>query len=357
MGIVVLAINPRNIISEVNDNKREADALTIYQALEQYVIKNNTYPDSIKNMPNNSSAYICKTTATSCNSNTNTQINLSSILVPTYMSKIPEYSTDTNNSGFYVVRDSNGKIGIGGVKQINNITFVKGLESQSFATIPIPPIVSNGLVLHLDAGNASSYPGTGTTWFDLSGNNNNGTLVNGVRFDNGNGGSLSFDGVDDYVSFAYNPSLTTQVTVEIWMILRSTSPNGTAWIAGRELSYRILYSSNGFVWVCATQNNPWYTAGTAISAGSINPYTQIYQVVGTYNGANNGLYVNGALKTTGTTISGDILTAGNYDLIRSGAGNVAYGKGDIYLHRIYNRALTPQEIQQNFNATRGRFGL
>jgi prepilin-type N-terminal cleavage/methylation domain-containing protein len=128
-SLLVLAINPRNIISEVNDNKRETDALTIYQALEQYAIKNNTYPDSIKNMPNNSSAHICKTTATSCAS---PKINLSSILVPTYMSKIPEYSTDTNNSGFYVVRDSNGKIGIGGVKQVNNITFVKGLDIQNF---------------------------------------------------------------------------------------------------------------------------------------------------------------------------------------------------------------------------------
>lgn len=129
-SILVTTVRPRNIIFISEDNRKEADALTIYQALEQYALKNNTYPESIKNMPNNSSLYICKTSALNCiNSN---QINLSSILVPTYLSKIPEYSKDTNNSGFYVVKDSNGKIGIGGVRRLDDTTFVKGLESQSF---------------------------------------------------------------------------------------------------------------------------------------------------------------------------------------------------------------------------------
>ena len=129
LGIVIISVNPNNILSEIRDNQREADALTIYQALEQYALKNNAYPEAIKNMSNNSSAHICKTSATTCNS---PKINLSSILIPNYLSKIPEYSTDANNSGFYIVKDSNGKIGIGGVKQADNTTFVKGLENQSF---------------------------------------------------------------------------------------------------------------------------------------------------------------------------------------------------------------------------------
>ena len=62
------------------------------------------------------------------------------------------------------------------------------------------PIVTDGLVLCLDAANPKSYPGSGTTWTDLSGNGNNGTLVNGVGYNSDNGGSLSFDGVNDYVS-------------------------------------------------------------------------------------------------------------------------------------------------------------
>lgn len=129
-AILVTRVNPRNIIYITEDNQREADALTIYQALEQYAIKNNAYPESIKNMPNDSSLYICKTSSSNCN-NYN-QINLSTILVPTYFSKIPEYSNDTNNSGFYVIKDINGKIGIGGVKRLDETTFVKGLEKQNF---------------------------------------------------------------------------------------------------------------------------------------------------------------------------------------------------------------------------------
>jgi hypothetical protein len=67
-----------------------------------------------------------------------------------------------------------------------------------------PSIVTDGLVLCLDAGNPKSYPGSGTTWTDLSGNGNNGTLVNGVGYSGDNLGSLSFDGVNDY----YNRALT-----------------------------------------------------------------------------------------------------------------------------------------------------
>jgi|688.fasta_scaffold00955_46 prepilin-type N-terminal cleavage/methylation domain-containing protein len=128
-AIIVTRANPRNIISITKDNEREADALSIYQALEQYTITNNAYPESVKSMSKNSLANICKSTATSC---TSPNINLSNILVPVYLSKIPEYSTDSNNSGFYVIKDSNGKIGIGGVKQVNNTTFVKGLDDQIF---------------------------------------------------------------------------------------------------------------------------------------------------------------------------------------------------------------------------------
>ncbi|MGA1048976.1 MAG: type II secretion system protein, partial [Minisyncoccia bacterium] len=98
--IVVRGINPNRVLSEIQDNQRETDALTIYQAIEQYSLKNSTYPDAIKNMTINSTLYICKTSASDCTNGT--QINLSSILVPTYISKIPEYSDDADNSGFYI---------------------------------------------------------------------------------------------------------------------------------------------------------------------------------------------------------------------------------------------------------------
>ena len=68
--------------------------------------------------------------------------------------------------------------------------------------------------------------------------------------------------------------------------------------------------------------------------------------------------MNGELKSTGANISGNIVsTFSNYNLIRSDTGNVDNGKGNIYLHRLYNRALSAQEVLQNYNATKTRFGL
>ena len=79
-----------------------------------------------------------------------------------------------------------------------------------------PTIVTNGLVLALDAGDRNSYPGTGTTWRDLSGNNNNGTLTNGPTFNTGSLGSIVFDGVDDYVLInAF--SLLAPLTICSWV--------------------------------------------------------------------------------------------------------------------------------------------
>ena len=222
-----------------------------------------------------------------------------------------------------------------------------------------PEIVEDGLVLALDAGNAKSYPGSGTTWTDLSGQGNNGTLVNGAGYSGDNLGSLSFDGTNDHITLTTNPSLTNQITIEVWVKLEPTINNLTGWICGRESSYRILYTSTGFAWVCATDNNGWYTSGTAISASSLTPHTKTYQAVVTYDGSNNKIYVNGTLRITGSAISGNIRNVNPYYIMRDGSNdvNIDHGQGIIYSHRIYNRALTASEIQQNFNALRGRFGI
>ena len=186
-----------------------------------------------------------------------------------------------------------------------------------------------------------------------------GTLTNGVGYDNVNGGSLSFDGTNDYISFSSNPSLTNQITVEVWVKLEDPQgPNNAGLILGRESSYRMIYYSTSVDWICSTENNSWYSTGTVIAASSLSLYTQIYQIVGTYDGSNNRIYVNGTLRNTNTNaISGNIRTNGTYYLMRTIATNVDWGQGIIYSHKLYNRALTASEIKQNFNATRGRFGI
>ncbi len=86
-----------------------------------------------------------------------------------------------------------------------------------------PKIVTDGLVLALDAGNTKSYTSGSTTWFDKSGNANNGTLTNGPTFSSANGGSIVFDGVDDRVEFGSFGSLPTQGTIQFWMYSISIS--------------------------------------------------------------------------------------------------------------------------------------
>ena len=171
------------------------------------------------------------------------------------------------------------------------------------------------------------------------------------------GDYIEFDGTNDYVSFTSNPSLTNQITVDVLVNLTATTPNGNGWILGREGSYRLTYASSSFKWVCATVNNGWYTEGTPVGA-NLTTTNSIINVVGTYDGSNNRIYVNGILIiTAGSAISGNILTTGNYYLVRSDAENIDYGKLNMYSHKIYNRALSAQEIQQNFIATRSRFSI
>ena len=221
--------------------------------------------------------------------------------------------------------------------------------------------VSNGLILHLDAANRSSYPTSGTLWTDLSSTNNNATLVNGPSYSGIYNGGIFFDGINDHATFSSNPVVTNQITVEVWSQTSDTSSQ-EALIIGRESSYRIMYGKyGGITWVCATSNNGWYTAGTFISA-CCNQWSssKVIHTVGTYNGSNNRLYVDGVLQTTSTAISGNVLTNGTLYISRTivpQPGEPAWGKGTIHLVRIYNRALTDSEILLNYNGFRQRYLL
>jgi hypothetical protein len=220
-----------------------------------------------------------------------------------------------------------------------------------------PNIVKNGLVLWLDAANTKSYPGSGTIWRDLSGNNN-GNLNNGPTFTSANNGGIVFDGVDDFVSLS-NPTFTNQMTAEIFIRVDTSNIIGStvaSYVLGRESAYRMLATPTGFSWVCATTNNGWYTAGTAI--GIEMPINNIWNhFVGTYDGTKNSLYVNGSLAVTGSAISGNILASSNLQLMNSAAANVVDCKGTLAISRLYNLALSAQEVLQNYNATKARYGL
>ncbi len=225
-----------------------------------------------------------------------------------------------------------------------------------------PSISTNGLVLCLDAANPRSYPGSGTTWFDLSGNGNNGTLVNGVGYNNGNLGSLVFDGINDYGIFSTN-------------IFRSTLPNFTISIWYRKTNDGILFGNH---YHNSTWESVWFSTTLFIVNGANNNTTNRqqlsftptenssttwYNLVAINNSSSNFMkvFLNGleyaAKNTTVVPWNSTIPpTIGAQRNISTG-GILSPLTGNISNIQVYNKALMPDEIQQNFNALRGRYGL
>ena len=228
-----------------------------------------------------------------------------------------------------------------------------------------PNIVRDGLVLYLDAGSPNSYQGTGTTWKDISKvNQNNGTLVNGPTFNSGNGGSIVFDGVNDYVSIDSNFSLNTNIgfTINLWFKLTSYSSTfptlftlkTTSASSGLALllTTNSSYSPLTFGW-----NGISYKPSTTILTGIWNSVSITYNGGGISTISNFLFYINGTpanLLPSGTFAGiSQINTLGT---LNSGTDNFWFN-GNISQTLIYNRVLSAQEVLQNYNATKGRFGL
>jgi len=220
-----------------------------------------------------------------------------------------------------------------------------------------PNIVEDGLVLALDAANVKSYPGSGTNWTDLSGNGNNGTLTNGPTFDSANLGSISFDGVDDYIdmgdkfntltgTISFWIKLTNSISVPSSQNQRPWGKNGnfeSRWGGGNTTSNASLINDIGASNSTQTVQNEWLN-------------TVWYNIATTYDESTNTskIYVQGVLNATGTAGNVTGLT-GNFNIGRSSTGGYIDGKISNFL--IYDRVLLSTEVLQNYNATKGRFGL
>lgn len=218
-----------------------------------------------------------------------------------------------------------------------------------------PDISENGLVLYLDAGNRKSYSGSGTTWSDLSGNRNVGTLTNGPIFDSTNGGSIAFAN-NDYVSLPNNTALDTQTpTVEVWIKTNFTTQNGFWFEKGSvNTQYSLFQENTTIVWRQVTSGITRSQTTTTANYISTSNWAHI---VGTYSSGDRRTYINGVLVTSDTqTGTIDTNNAGMY-IGAYGTGTGYFYNGNIAMVRVYNRVLSPQEIQQNFNATRSRFGI
>ena len=224
-----------------------------------------------------------------------------------------------------------------------------------------PQIITNGLVLALDAGNTKSYVSGSTTWFDKSGYANNGTLTNGPTFSSANGGSIVFDGVDDYVSTNNNSSISgsNPYTFEIFLNVNPSEIGSgrRGWFIwqglGSQATNRLigLAVNNGYIEIAHWNNDTTYT-------NSIINFGNWQHIVTTYSGGTERIYINGVntdTKSIGTLsiVNGKITLAA----VPGDSSSVNTLNCQISLHKIYNRALSASEVQQNFNALRGRFGI
>lgn len=219
-------------------------------------------------------------------------------------------------------------------------------------------IVTDNLVLWLDAANRRSYPGSGTTWTDMSGNANNGTLTNGPTFSSTNQGSILLDGINDYVSLGtFTGFGSINRTINTWFIVTAL-PSGSN---GRIISfpaddtstdipaYTLGVQSNGFLGAGFGGNpyngyvlnisyivNTWINIVASISSNTITVYR-------------NGV-LQGQATNTGTVSNSPIAYIGRYNNFYS-----QYLTGGVSTVQIYNRALSASEVQQNYNALKSRY--
>ena len=233
-----------------------------------------------------------------------------------------------------------------------------------------PRTITDGLVLALDAGNVKSYNAgiSTTTWTDLSGRGNNGTLVLGPTYSSANGGSIVFDGTDDYatvpdVTGVTDFSNTNNYTVDFWVYVNSTQ-NDTRntdnnivekWSQVGSYPYTFRYVRSSQTIRAAAYNG---TIDNTTSV-TVSPNNWVH-ICGVFNWSSSllTLYKNGGSVTSSTALNltGTITNDSALNLMRRGNG-FNYVTGRLSNLKIYNRALTAAEVRQNFNALRSRFSI
>jgi hypothetical protein len=231
-----------------------------------------------------------------------------------------------------------------------------------------PRIVTNGLIMYLDAANTRSYSGSGLTANGLVGGIG-GTLVNGVGFTSSNGGSFTFDGTNDYISVSSSPTTfsynRSSFTVGGWTYMTSlpTSYYGvilSKWnTGGGNDNEFILNTDDGNKFLFAvdfddslnpnSQSNDLVLSTTTIIANTW------YYVVATFDNGSIKIYVNGILENSATSLYTSVKTNTNSSLDIGRFGTTFYSIGRRGVVQLYNRALTAQEVLQNYNATKMRY--
>jgi hypothetical protein len=234
------------------------------------------------------------------------------------------------------------------------------INSQSTMTVlnnNYPSIVTDGLVLNLDAGFVSSYPKTGTTWKDLSGNGSNGTLLNGVSYSGTNYGSLVFDGTNDSIQVTTSSTLQlTGLTINIWYN-SAVSSNTALTLPTSGSAFILHFRGAGFYLTASDSSVSGYLAWNSPTTNL--PANQWLMLTATWDGSTMKLYYNSTKQTSERSFSGGT----NNRLRDISAINIGtffnssqpWANGNIMIYSLYDRALTQQEVNQNYYAGLQRF--
>ena len=235
------------------------------------------------------------------------------------------------------------------------ISFSGSTISDGIRTLEeLNPVVTTGLQLYLDAGNASSYPGSGTTWTDLSGNNLTGTLTNGPTYSATNGGSIVFDGTNDYVQCL--GSLTVTAATFVTWIKRNGSQgqyDGILFSRGTNTTGMNFQTSNqlGYHWNDAGNTYNWQSGLTIPDA----TWCMIAVSV-TSTAATAYLCQTGGTTTATNTVNHASSLLNDIKIAQDDAGN-RFFNGNIAIAQLYNIALSAGQVSTNFEADRARFGV
>ena len=234
---------------------------------------------------------------------------------------------------------------------------IQGVTVTGIQITDITPIVSSGLQLYLDANNTTSYPGSGTTWFDLSGQGNDVAMQNSgsLSYTSSGGGyfTLTSNGYFNRATTTGVPTGSSAYTMSVWI------QKGAAWGGNGMIgvgSSTTTNQTNQFRTIGTNAlTNYWYGNDLAATS-SLSPASQWFNAVAQWDGTTRKIWVNGtqiaSAAASGLNVSSSLLQVG-----ATNVGGSEPLQGNIGQALIYNRALSSTEIQQNYTATRTRYGV
>jgi hypothetical protein len=281
----------------------------------------------------------------------------------------PSIYVPTNDSQLITLTNHIGGTNFTGATQCLN--WFNTQSDKTVFNIDYPSIITSGLTLNLDTSFIPSYSTSGVTWYDLSPNGNNATLENGPTFNSTSGTYISFDGTDDYATCASTSTVnfTNKFTISLWIYINALPTNGN--FANLITKYNVGTGGNGgydfrFRNASGTQQIGLITLSSgAAEGGSDFNYTLSlntwHYLSGVYNGSTSQVYLNTSLigsvsNTTNPASNNKLLNIARFGQFGD-TTLTRYYNGRIGQVKMYNRDLSATEIQQNYNATKSRFGL